>query len=51
MDFQQTQNLFRNCASTDEDGKPLYYYVPEADQLETAFKAIGEDLTSLRVTR
>ena len=33
------------------NGKPLYYYVPDAGALETAFKEIGEDLTSLRVAR
>ena len=30
VDFAKTQDLFRECASKDEDGKPLYYYVPNA---------------------
>ncbi len=51
VDFQRTQDLFRNCASKDNEGEPLYYYVPEASALETAFKDIGEDLTTLRITR
>ena len=51
VDFARTQDLFRACASNGEDGQPLFYYVPDASQLETAFKAIGEDLTSLRIAR
>ena len=48
VDFEKTQDLFRNCASKDDKGEPLYYYVPDASQLETAFAEIGEDLTTLR---
>lgn len=51
VDFQRTQDLFRGCASKDEKGKPLYYYVPDASALETAFENIGKDLTTLRVAR
>lgn len=51
VDFAKTQDLFRDCASKDENGEPLYFYVPQPSQLETAFREIGEDLTSLRVTR
>jgi Mg-chelatase subunit ChlD len=51
VDFDRTQDLFRDCASEDEDGEPLYFYVPEPEQLETAFENIGEDLTTLRLTR
>jgi hypothetical protein len=51
VDFPSTQDLFRDCASKGEDGQPLYYYVPNADALETAFESIGQDLTKLAVTR
>lgn len=51
VDFERTQDIFRACASKDEEGEPLYYYVPSADELETAFADIGEDLTALRITR
>jgi Mg-chelatase subunit ChlD len=51
VDFESTQDLFRDCASTDDEGKPLFYYVPDASTLQTAFEAIGKDLTTLRVTR
>lgn len=51
VDFEETQDIFRECASTDDAGKPLYYYVPDASQLEAAFADIGEDLTTIRVTR
>lgn len=51
VDFQKTQDLFRDCASKDDEGRPLYYYVPAASDLETAFQNIGEDLSTLRITR
>jgi Flp pilus assembly protein TadG len=51
VDFESTQDIFRDCASENDEGEPLYYYVPDASTLETAFEAIGEDLTTLRVTR
>ena len=51
VDFASSQDIYRNCASTGEDGKPLYYYVPDADQLQTAFNAIGVDLTTIHISR
>jgi Mg-chelatase subunit ChlD len=51
VDFAKTQDLFRNCASKNEEGEPLYYYVPQASDLESAFQDIGKDLTTLRITR
>jgi hypothetical protein len=52
VDFEKTKDLFRDCASVDEKtGKPLYYYVPDASALETAFQDIGKDLSTLRITR
>ena len=29
VDFEETQDLFRNCASKNDKGEPLYYYVPD----------------------
>jgi hypothetical protein len=49
VDFESTQDLFRDCASKDDDGNPLYYYVPDADALAKAFEAIGEDVTTLHI--
>lgn len=51
VDFDETQEIFRQCASVSGNGTPLYYYVPDASQLITAFNEIGKDLTSLRVSR
>lgn len=51
VDFEETQEIFRDCASKDANGKPLYYYIPDASQLETAFQEIGKDLTSIYVSR
>ena len=51
VDFDRTKEVFRNCASKGDDGKPLYFYVPAASELETAFARIGEDLTSIRISR
>ncbi len=51
VDFAKSQDLFRECASKNDQGEPLYYYVPDASQLETAFNDIGKDLTTLRITR
>jgi hypothetical protein len=52
VDFEKTQDLFRECASKDKDtGKPLYYYIPNASALETAFQDIGKDLSTLRIAR
>jgi hypothetical protein len=51
VDFEGTKEIFRNCASKDENGEPLFFYVPDASQLQTAFSKIGEDLTSLHIAR
>ena len=51
VDFDSTQDLFRECASKDDNGKPLYYYVPDSGALETAFQSIGRDLTSIHIAR
>jgi Mg-chelatase subunit ChlD len=47
----QTKQIFEDCASKDEEGKPLYYEVPTASQLDDAFEDIGKDLNTLRITR
>lgn len=52
VDYPKTQDLFRDCASKDEEtGEPLFYYVPEPEQLETAFADIGKDLTNIHISR
>jgi hypothetical protein len=51
VDFQKTQDLFRGCASKNDDGEPLYYYVPSASELQTVFQDIGKDLNTLRISR
>jgi Mg-chelatase subunit ChlD len=51
VDFEETQDIFRTCASTDEDGDPLYYYVPSAEALQTAFAEIGKDMTQIYLSR
>jgi hypothetical protein len=51
VDFEETKDLFRECASLNENGEPLFYYVPDASQLQAAFEDIGEDLTTIRVTQ
>jgi len=51
VDFERTKDVFRNCASKDDDGKPLYQYVPNASELGAAFAEIGEDLTKLAISR
>lgn len=51
VDFAETQDIFRDCASRGDDGQPLFYYVPDASQLQAAFEDIGQDLTSVRVAR
>jgi hypothetical protein len=51
VDFQKTQDLFRNCASKNDKGEPLFYYVPDAPDLPLAFQDIGKDLSTLRITR
>ena len=51
VDFPATQALFQDCASTDAEGRPLFFYVPDASELETAFQEIGKDLTRIHVSR
>jgi Flp pilus assembly protein TadG len=49
---RQTQRIFENCASVNEDtGEPYYYYAPNGAALNAAFADIGEDLTSIRISR
>lgn len=49
---RDTQRIFEDCASrNDITGEPYYYYAPNGDALKLAFKDIGDDLTSLRITR
>lgn len=42
--------LMRNCASLDEDGKPLYFHAPTTGALQGIFGQIGEDLSDIRLT-
>jgi hypothetical protein len=52
VDFKRTKQLFKDCASKDEEtGEPLFYYVPEPEHLEAAFAKIGEDLASIHLSR
>jgi hypothetical protein len=41
----------RDCASVNDDGDRLYYYAPDGESLRQAFGSIGEDLTSIRISR
>lgn len=41
------KNLMKNCASETD----FYFFSPSADALKTAFKAIGDSLSKLRVSR
>jgi hypothetical protein len=41
------KNLMKNCASEVD----FYFFSPSADALKTAFKAIGDSLSKLRVSR
>jgi Flp pilus assembly protein TadG len=51
VDFEETQDIFRACASTDDEGQPLYQYVPTAEALQQAFNQIGKDMTEIYVSR
>jgi Mg-chelatase subunit ChlD len=51
VDFEATQDIFRACASTGDDGQPLYQYVPTAEALQEAFNQIGKDMTEIYVSR
>jgi hypothetical protein len=46
-----TKQVFEDCASVNGEGKRLYYEVPTAAALDAAFADIGEDLTTLRISR
>jgi hypothetical protein len=41
------KNLMKNCASETD----FYFFSPSADALKTAFKAIGDSLSKLRISR
>jgi hypothetical protein len=42
-----SKNMMRNCASETD----FYFFSPSSDALKTAFKAIGDSLSKLRVSR
>ena len=42
-----SKNLMKNCASEAD----FYFFSPSAESLKTAFKAIGDSLSKLRVSR
>jgi len=42
-----SKNLMKNCASETD----FYFFSPSADALKTAFKAIGDSLSKLRVSK
>ena len=42
-----SKNLMKNCASETD----FYFFSPSSDSLKTAFKAIGDSLSKLRVSR
>lgn len=46
-----TRDLMEACASTDEDGDPLYWDSPTNAELEQTFAAIARDLVSLRLSQ
>ena len=46
-----TREMMEDCASTDEDGQPLYWDSPSNDQLEQVFLEIARDLVDLRLTK
>ncbi len=46
-----TRQIFEDCASVGSNGKPLYYEVPDASELDAAFADIGQDLTNIHITR
>jgi Flp pilus assembly protein TadG len=48
---RETQQIFEDCASVDDEGERLYYHAPDGDSLRAAFGSIGEDLTSIRISR
>jgi hypothetical protein len=49
---RETQRIFENCASVNErTSDPYYYYAPDGEALKRAFEDIGEDMTTLRISR
>jgi Flp pilus assembly protein TadG len=48
---RETQRIFEDCASVNDNGETLYYYAPDGASLNAAFGSIGEDLTNIRITR
>ncbi len=46
-----TRKIFEDCASKNDDGEALYYEVPNASQLSEVFGSIGNDLSSIRISR
>jgi Flp pilus assembly protein TadG len=48
---RETQQIFEDCASRNQDGEPLYYEVPDASTLTEVFGSIGEDLSNIRISR
>ncbi len=47
----RTRRLMEACASTGEDGRPLYFDSPSNQALQQAFEDIARDLTLLRLSR
>lgn len=47
----EATTVLRNCASLGKDGKRLYYAAPTASKLKEIFTAIGNELSSLRLTQ
>jgi hypothetical protein len=47
----ETQRIFEDCASVNDEGETLYYFAPDGAALKRIFADIGEDLTSIRVAR
>jgi Flp pilus assembly protein TadG len=48
---RDTQRIFEDCASVNDNGERLYYYAPDGASLNAAFGSIGEDLTNIRISR
>lgn len=45
-----TRQMMQNCASTNEDGQPLYWNSPSTAELENVFYEIARDLIDLRLS-
>lgn len=48
---RETQQIFEDCASVNEEGESLYFYAPNGASLTEAFGSIGADLTNIRISR